>query len=147
MELIRTAANTHTHRTHARNHTHTTQLPPQPGPQTLPPNSCLRLPSAVGPRQGQLLLCIKWSRLIFYSKIDRHSKTEWLWTIQNQDAFGIRAPTLFDEYLNRFLRNICFHSFGWGSGSHEIFQIVLRSLACWRWIFGWTEKLKIVQYY
>ena len=37
-------------------HPHTTQPPLQPAPQTLPLNSCLRLPRAVGPRQGQLLL-------------------------------------------------------------------------------------------
>ena len=34
----------------------TTNLPPLAAHQTLPPNSCLRLPRAVGPRLGTLLL-------------------------------------------------------------------------------------------
>ena len=58
---------THTHRTNARPQPHTTtNLPPLPGAQTLPPNSRLRLPSAVGPNLGQLLLwyCCKQSNLL-----------------------------------------------------------------------------------
>ena len=47
----------------------TTNLPPLTRHQTLPLNSCLRLPSAVGPRQGQLLLFaihFDWKILVKY---------------------------------------------------------------------------------
>ena len=51
-----THTNTHTHRTHARTHPPHTNLPHQAAHQTLPLNSCLRLPRAGAPRQGLLLL-------------------------------------------------------------------------------------------
>ena len=49
-----------THRTRARTHTTVQPIPqPPPGPQTLPCNSRLRLPTAVGLKLGALLLDFK----------------------------------------------------------------------------------------